>query len=210
MIVRQRTDPLVPVLASSVAFVVLGAVVLVFYPRISDLVGPERDSVVGTSPAPDVQIPIWVCNPEEGVALMLAPLVDAKGLKALNPAFEVGARHFLRLSVHNFAGPDPYRMRLPETGLSSPGGGAPARPATALLRKDVEPYLRTVLQALGAVDLLEVGRGRCGQALLVLPDSPENRSAFVSGTLRFLRRKVERYALESWRQRPDYEKFKDF
>ena len=86
----KRTDPLIPILASSVAFVVVGAIVLVFYPRVRDLIGPEQDSVVGTRASEQVGVPVWICRSEEGVALLIEPWLDAESSKVLGGALRGG------------------------------------------------------------------------------------------------------------------------
>ena len=63
---------------------------------------------------------------------------------------------------------------------------------------------------MGAVSSLEVPKGRAAQALLAIEDPPANRTAFVSGELRFERKLIPRGRLEAWRSRPDYQEFKDF
>ena len=206
----KRTDPLVPILASSVAFVVVGAIVLVFYPRVRDLIGPDKDSVVGVRASAQVGIPIWLCQSEEGVALMIEPCLDAEAARVLGGALEGGPYHFLRLGIYNFDRETPFLFRIPEAGLSSPAGGRPACATANLLRSDVPAHLRTVLDGLGAVQSIEVGKGSSAQALLALAEEPGNRTAFVSGRLRFERRLIQRLTLESWRTHPAYQDFKDF
>ena len=206
----KRTDPLVPILASSVAFVVVGAIVLVFYPRVRDLIGPEKDSVVGVRASEQVGIPVWLCQSEEGVAMMIEPCLDEDAARVLGAALEGGPYHFLRLGIYNFDRETPFVFRIPEAGLSSPEGGSPACATAALLRSEVPAYLRTVLDGLGAVQSIEVGKGSSAQALLAVKESPGKRTAFVSGHLRFERRLIQRLRLESWRVHPAYQDFKDF
>ena len=113
----KRTDPLVPILASSVAFVVVGAIVLVFYPRVRDLIGPEQDSVVGTRASEQVGVPVWICNSEEGVALLIEPWLDDESAAMLSDSLRGGPYHFLRLGIYNFAAESPYVFRIPEAFL---------------------------------------------------------------------------------------------
>ena len=206
----KRTDPLVPILASSVAFVVVGAIVLVFYPRVRDLIGPEQDSVVGMRTSEQVGVPVWVCESEEGVALLIEPWLDPEAAQALGGALKGGPYHFLRLGIYNFAGESSYLFRIPDGGLSSPGGGRPALGSATLLRDEAAAHLRSVLFGLGAVRSVEVAKGQTAQVLLAIEESPENRTAFVSGDLRFERRLIPRGRLEAWRIQPDYQRFKDF
>lgn len=204
---RQRTDPLVPVLAAAVSALVVGSVALVFYPRLRDLIGPEAESVVGAVPDPEGPVPVWVCHAEPGVALMIEPVLDDPTAVELGRALRDGPWHFLRLTVHNFTGPATYSLNLPSAGYVSPEGGTPARPARALLRDDADPQAALVLRALGLAPSLRVEVGHQGQALLVIGDDPAGRTAFVSGTLRFERREVARRDLAAWLQKPDLASF---
>lgn len=206
----KRTDPLVPILASSVAFVVVGATVLVFYPRVRDLIGPEMDSVVGVRTSEQIGVPVWLCRSEDGVALLIEPCFDEEAAKVVGAALKGGPYHFLRLGIYNFGRESPYLFRIPEAGLSSPGGGKPACATAALLRPEAPAHLRTVLAGLGSVQSIEVGKGNSAQALLAVEDAPGNRTAFVSGGLRFERKVIQRIRLESWRIHPRYQEFKDF
>ncbi|MHC4547442.1 MAG: hypothetical protein ACYTEZ_01585 [Planctomycetota bacterium] len=206
---RQRSDPLVPLLAAAVAVVVVGAIGLIFYPRLSRWLGPDRAFVVGAPPSPTATVPVWICRTEDGVALMLEAGSDAGTAETLDRALEDGPYRYLRLSVYNFGRPHAFALELPQAGFTSPEGGAPALPAAARLRADVADHLRAVLRGLGAVARLDVAQGRTGHALLVTKQDPERRTAFVSGALRFERKEVQRRVLASWQRRPDWEKFKN-
>lgn len=205
---RERSDPLIPILGSAVALVVIGAIGLVFYPRISRWFGPERSSVTAHGESPNTRVPVWVCRSVEGVALIVQGGYNGEAAKVLNRALEGGPYHYVRLSVYNFGQDKPFTLELGE--FVSPSGGAAAVPAIRYLRADLEEHRRTVLRGLGAVAKLEVAKGRRGQALLVITDDPGKRSSFVSGNLIFERREVERLRLATWRARPTLKQFMDF
>jgi len=208
---RERTDPLVPLLGVAVFAVVLGAIGLVFYPRIAEWV--DRDERVdAVLVSPDARVPVWVCRGVEGVALLMEPLTERELGEGLADALVPGGpRAFLRLAVYNFAAKEPYVLELPAAGFASPEGGAPAVPVAGLVRPDVEPRLRPILSGLGAVTRLAVAEGRRGQALLAVPDDPQRRTAFVSGELRFERKEVTRWNLARWQRQPSLSEFlKDF
>jgi len=185
--------------------VVTGA--FVFYPRLSRWLGPSRVSVVGEPPSPTEVVPVWLSRGPDGVALLIEPL-DGDTDPGLQEAFGPG-RHFLLLHVYNFAHAGRYVLELPAAGFASPEGGAPARPAAAVLPADLPAPFRPVVTGLGAVGRLEVEKGHAGQALLVIEADPARRTAFVSGDLRFERREVQLGTLASWRQAPDWAHFED-
>ena len=207
---RERSDPLVPLLGLAVALVVLGAFGVVFYPRVVRGLGPHEASVVGEPPSPTATVPVWISHTEDGVALMLEADWDGGTARALDGALEGGPYRYLRLSVYNFAREESFLLELPRAGFASPEGGEPARPAVFVLRPDAAEHLQAVLRGLGAVARLEVAKGRSGYALLVTPEDPQRRTAFVSGELRFERRELQRRVLASWQKRPDWEEFNDF
>lgn len=206
----ERADPLVPLLGLAVAFVVLGAFGVVFYPRIARWLGPHEASVVGEPPSPTATVPVWISRTADGVALVIEADWDPGTAPDLDRGLEGGPYRYLRLSVYNFAHEGPFALNLPPQGFASPEGGEPARPAAAVLRVDAPAHLRAVLRALGAVERLEVAKGRSGHALLVTVADPQRRTAFVSGELRFERRELQRQVLASWQRRPDWEEFNDF
>jgi hypothetical protein len=197
---RERSDPLVPLLGLAVALVVVGAFGAVFYPRLVRWLGPHRASVVGQPPSPTATVPVWISRTEDGVALVIEADWDPGTAPALDRALEGGPHRYLRLSVYNFA----------HEGFASPEGGDPARPAAFLLRPDAAEHLRAVLRGLGAVRHLEVAKGCSGHALLVTAADPRRRTAFVSGKLRFERRELQRRVLAAWQNKPDWEEFNDF
>ena len=205
---RERSDPLIPILGSAVALVVIGAIGLVFYPRISRWFGPGQSSVTGQAESPNTRVPVWVCRSVEGVALIVEGGYTGAAAKILNGALEGGPYHYVRLSVYNFGQDETFSLELDR--FVSPSGGAAAVPAIRHLRADLEEHRQTVLRGLGAVAKLEVAKGRRGQALLVIKDDPGKRSSFVSGNLIFERREVERLRLATWRARPTLKQFMDF
>ena len=207
---RERSDPLVPLLALAVALVVVGAFGVVFYPRIVRWLGPHEASVVGQPPSPTATVPVWISRTEDGVALVLEADSDVGTARTLDRALEGGPYRYLRLSVYNFAREGVFSMELPREGFASPEGGEPARPAVLALRPDAADHLQAVLRGLGAVARLEVAKGCSGHALLVIAADPRRRTAFVSGELRFERRELQRQVLASWQRKPDWEEFNDF
>ncbi len=206
----ERADPLVPLLGLAVAFVVVGAFGVVFYPRVVRWLGPHVESVVGEPPSPTATVPVWISRTQNGVALVIEADWDPGTAPALDRGLQGGPYRYLRLSVYNFAHEGPYGLKLPPQGFASPEGGEPARPAAAVLRADAPEHLRAVLRALGAVERLEVAKGCSGHALLVTTADPRRRTAFVSGELRFERRELPRRVLASWQRTPDWEEFNDF
>jgi hypothetical protein len=207
---RERSDPLVPLLGLAVALVVVGAFGVVFYPRVVRWLGPHEASVVGEPPSPTATVPVWISHTEDGVALVLEADWDKGTARVLDGALEGGPYRYLRLSVYNFAREGVFLLELPRAGFVSPEGGEPARPAAFVLRADAAEHLQAVLRGLGAVARLEVEKGRSGHALLVTAEDPQRRTAFVSGELRFERRELQRHVLASWQKRPDWEEFNDF
>jgi len=207
---RERGDPLVPVLGVVVAIVVIGTVGFVFVPRVSAWMGATQPSVVGRAPSPSAPVPVWVSRAGDGVALMIEPGRDAGTAAVLDHGLRDGPWHYLLLTVYNFGGEEDFALDLPAKGLLSPEGGGNALPAAGLLRADAPDYLRAVLRGMGAVDRLVVAKGHTGQALLVVSGDPQRRSAFVAGPLRFERRELTRQSLAAWQQQPDWEAFKDF
>jgi hypothetical protein len=207
---RERSDPLVPLLGLAVALIVVGAFGVVFYPRVVRWLGPRQESVVGEPPSPTATVPVWISRTEDGVALVIEADWDPGTAPALDRALKGGPYRYLRLSVYNFAHEGPFRLELPPQGFASPEGGEPARPAASVLRADAAEHLRAVLRGLGAVAQLEVAQGCSGHALLVTGADPRRRTAFVSGELRFERRELPRRVLASWQNRPDWEEFNDF
>ena len=204
---RQRFDPLVPILGSAVALVVIGAAAFIFYPALSRFFGPGQPAVAREQASPSAIVPVWVCRAESGVALMLESGCDQGSARALDRGLVGGPHRYLRLSVYNFARKEPFLLELPREGFDTPEGGPRARPAAHLLRPDAPAHLLAVLRGLGAVTDLRVGLGRNGHALLVVSGDPSSRTAFVSGRLRFERRELERLALASWRAQPALETF---
>jgi len=198
---------LLPFLATAVFTVVVGAIAIVFWPRVAAWVDANGAVVVQAPPSPTETVPVWVCRTADGVALILEP-GDANE-ERLNGALEGGPYHYLRLTVYNFDRPTSFVLDLPSAGLASPEGGPNARPAAALVPAGTEEHLRVVLRGLGAVERLAVERGRAGQALLVVPKDPSRRTAFVHGDLRFERREVQRIALAAWRRKPDLEQLRN-
>lgn len=207
---RERPDPLVPVLGSAVALVVIGVVGLVFVPRISRWFGPGQDSVVARPPSPAAAVPVWICRTHEGVALILEEVFSEATSEVLDRAFSGGRHHYLRLSVCNFAGAEPFSLEVPPEGLASPEGGPPAVPAERRLRPGPQGHMGAIMRGLGAVDGLTVERGRRGQLLLLIAENPSGRTAFSAGKLVFERREVERRILAAWNQQPDMGGFEDF
>lgn len=207
---RDRADPLFPILATAVSIVVLGSVVLVFYPKLSGVLG-GRGEALERPPAPTANVHVWACRSVTGAAILLKPYtLDNEGLE---PALDLEGvtLHYLLLSVFNFSGPDPVLVDLSGASLLSPEGGAPLLPVARFVRKDVPATLRPVLRALGALEQrIEVAPGRSGQLLLAVSADPSDRTAFVSGEYSFERVEISRQKLAAWLQRPDWKGFLDF
>jgi len=202
----ERRDPLLPLLAVAVSFV-LAAAVFHFYPRVSRWLGSDVPAVVGEFQPPDEAVPVWVCRSVEGVGLLLRGIRDEEGL---GEAFEGGPYRLLTLHVWNFAREEAFALTLPEGGFVSPEGGDPAFPAARFLKADAPPRLRPLLLGLGAVGSLTVPKGHAGKALLAVRGDPGKRTAFVSGGLTFERKELERRTLARFEQRPDPKQFEDF
>jgi len=202
----QRSDPLVTVLGSAVALVVLGAVGLVFYPRISRWFGPERTSVSGIRPQPGARVPVWVCRSVSGVALLLEASQNGAGL---DEAVTGGPFSYLRLSVYNFGRGSPFPLDLSGKFVAPDGGPVPGAVA-ARLRPDLSAERLTILRGIGAVDRLLVPEGHLGVALLAIDGDLAKRRSFAFGDLMFERRELKRQALAEWRRHPDLKQFLDF
>lgn len=202
----ERKDPILPLLATAVSLVLVASV-FHFYPRVSQWLGPEVESVTGEHERGDVAVPVWVCRGVDGVGLLLSGDVHDEGIDG---AFAGGPYRFLTLQVYNFARDEPYELILPPKGLVSPDGGEPALPAAALVKPDAPAALRPVLLALGAVPSLRVPKGHAGKALLAVRGDPARRTAFVSGALTFERKELQRRALARFEQRPDRKQFEEF
>ncbi|MHC4449558.1 MAG: hypothetical protein ACYS0E_05350 [Planctomycetota bacterium] len=209
---QKRSDPLIPILGSAVSLVVLGAILLVFYPRVSSWFAQDEAAVIQPLVDLEEEVPLWKCTSTDGVAMLIEPMLMAgDGTDpALDSMLEGGPYRYLRLTVYNFDTGDSYRLELPGNGFDSPEGGARLLPAAARVRPGLSAVSRTVLSGLGSVPVLEVPPGRHGQILLVTTADVTARTAFVSGELRFERRKVTRYALAAWRERPEFKTFQDF
>jgi hypothetical protein len=211
-LVHKRSDPLIPILGSAVSLVVLGAILLVFYPRVSAWFEKDEGAVVLSLPAPGEVVPLWTCSPRPGVALLIE-MLDIAG-EAADPALDSmlagGPYLYLRLSAYHFEGDEPYRIDVPGAGFDSPEGGARLLPAAACLRPDLDAAARSVLAGLGAVGSLDLESGRQGQILLVATGDVSTRTAFLSGSLKFERRAVTRYALAAWHEEPRLQSFLDF
>ena len=207
---RERADPLFPILATAVSIVVLGSVVLVFYPKLSSVLAGHGEAVA-RPPAPTANVHVWACRSVTGAALLLKPYsLDGAGLE---PALDLEGvtLHYLLLSVFNFSGPDAVRVDLSQAALLSPEGGAALLPVAVFVRKDAPATLRPVLRALGALEKqIEVAPGRSGQLLLAVTDDPGERTAFVSGEYAFERVEISRQRLAAWLERPDWKGFQDF
>jgi hypothetical protein len=203
---RERKDPLLPLLATAVSLVLVAAA-FHFYPRFARWFGPNEAAVAGEVQSPDDAVPVWVCRGVEGVGLILRGSREDDGL---GDAFVGGPYRFLTLHVYNFAREEPFDLKLPEGGFVSPEGGEPALPAARLVKEDAPLRLRPVLLGLGAVTSLRVPRGYAGQALLAIRGDPAPRTAFVSGALTFERRELLRRTLAQFEQRPDSKQFEDF
>ena len=203
---RERKDPLLPLLATAVSLVLVGAV-FHFYPRFARWLGSNEAAVAGQVQSPGDAVPVWVCRGVEGVGLILRGGREDDGLGA---AFEGGPYRFLTLHVYNFARAEAFELNLPEGGFVSPEGGDPAFPAARFVKEDAPARLRPVLLGLGAVTSLRVPMGHSGKALLAIRGDPAPRTAFVSGALTFERRELERRALAQFEQRPDKKQFEDF
>lgn len=202
---RQRKDPLLPLLASAVSVVILGAM-FHFYPRVQRWLGPDLGAVSGHVQPPGEAVPVWVCREVEGVGLLLRATRD----ETLDGAFEGGPYRLLTLHVWNFAREEPFDLALPEKGFVSPEGGDPAFPAARLVRPDAPERLRPVLLGVGAVTSLSVPKGRSGKVLLAVASDPAPRTAFICGTLTFERRELERRTLAQFESKPDRKQFEDF
>jgi len=201
---EKRGDPLVPLLASAVAAVVVGAVLFVFFPRLERwLQRRSGDALLAPVPARDTPVGVWVSSSADGAALLLEYFSDPASEAEVHGALRGGAPHLLLLTACNVSGPEPLVVDLTSSGVAGPGGATVAVAAANLLRHDVAPALLPVLKALGAVARLEVPRGRSGQMLLAAYEDPRPLPELSAGALRFERREVTRVALATWRSRPD-------
>ena len=70
-----------PILGSAVALVVVGAIALVFYPRVARWFGPKESSVGVSVASPTATVPIWVCRSVDGVALLPITVVFGVNLR---------------------------------------------------------------------------------------------------------------------------------
>jgi len=210
--VQQRSDPLIPILGSAVTLVCLGAVLLVFYPRISMLMADRQGGVVHAVPPDDAVLPLWVCRTEDGVALLIEPvaLTGETTDKGIDGLLGGGPYHYLKLSVYNFGRDEPIRIELPADGFDSPEGGPRLVPVGVLIPEALELASRRLLKGLGAVRFLEVPPHSSGQALLAVSQDVSARTEFVSGTLRFERREIARWALAQWHETPALKVFLKF
>ncbi len=200
---EKRGDPLVPLLGSAVAAVVVGAILFVFYPRLERWIERrEGAAIADVLPARDAPVGVWVCRTVEGAALLLEYFSDPASEQEVHAALRAGAPHLLLMTVCNVSGPDPLTIDLVDAGLKLGSGATAAIPAANLLRRDIEPSLLPVLGALGAVARLDVPRGRSGQILFAAFADPSKEPHLLAGTLRFERTEVTRVALAAWRSRP--------
>jgi hypothetical protein len=206
---RQRADPLVPILGSAVALLFVFTVGFIFYPRVAHWIQVRASPALERNGDRERSVPVWLCRSEQGVALILQPAPDVDAARGLDAALAPGGRHHLVLSVYNFARPDAYSFD-PKGGLDAEGGAARARPVAGLVRPDAPEHLRAVLRGLGAVEAVTVEPGHCGKLLLAVEGDPSATAAFVGGTLRFERREVRRRTLAKWESSPHLEGFLDF
>jgi len=210
---ERRSDPLIPILGSAVTLVCLGAVLLVFYPRLRSILADDRGAVVRSVAPAEGKIPLWVCRTEEGVALLLEPLElsgDTKD-KALDSILAGGTHHYLRLRVYNFGRDEDYVLALPAQGFDSPEGGPRLVPCASMLPKDIASASLKLMRGLGAVATLTVAPGHHARALFATSGNDlSQRTAFLSGGLTFERREVARGTLAQWHQTPALRQFLDF
>ncbi len=203
---NQRSDPLVPILGTAVSLVVIASVFFVFYPRLRAHWADEDNPVVSNTQDPDGVVAVWLAR-ADGVALVVSEHGDAGEAAVLSSGMRAGPHRFLMLTIYNFERETPFTYEVPSTGLSSPEGGAPAMAAATLLRPDAPAALAPILAALGPSPRVTVAPGHLGQILLVVPDNPAQRTAFVNGTQRFERRELTRRSLASWRSGPTLKEF---
>ena len=193
--------------------VCLGAVLLVFLPRVRAIVAADRGAVTRTLPPAEGKIPTWICRSQEGVALLVEP-IELSGVttdKALDSIFKGGKHRYLRLSVYNFGRDDDFTLKLPADGFDSPEGGARLVPCASLIPDDISAAHRVTVLGLGAVSMLRVAPGHHARALLAAADEDlSQRTAFVTGGLTFERREVPRIVLAKWHQAPALRAFEDF
>ncbi len=214
---QQRSDPLIPILGSAVSLVVIGAILLVFVPRVSDWFEERADTVVEPLPDAAQAIPLWTAVPQAGVAMLIEPLTltgDATD-PALDLMLEGGPYRYYRLRVYNFEGKNSVRVDLGGGGTTTPGfdspeGGARLLPAAAKILPTIDARSRTVLVGLGATATLEVPPGESGQLLLVATADVSARTAFTRGSLQFRRKEKARRDLASWHEHPTLKQFQDF
>lgn len=207
---RHRADPLVPILGSAVALLVVFTVGFIFYPRVAHWLEVRSSPALERNGERERNVPVWVCRSEEGVALILRPAPDLDAAAALEPALAPGTRRYLLLSVYNFAREAPYVFSVPQEGLASPEGGPRATPVSRLVRPEAPEHLRAILRGLGAADRVQVEPGHCGKLLLAADGEPAPGTAFAAGSLRFERREIGRRTLAAWEARPDLSRFLDF
>jgi hypothetical protein len=214
---QQRSDPLIPILGSAVSLVVIGAILLVFVPRVSDWFEERSDSVVKALPDPDRAIPLWTCESQPGVAMLIEPLtLTGDGKDAVLDRMLVGGPYrYYRLRVYNFEGKEPVRVDLASgdaatSGFDSPEGGVRLVPAAGSISPAADLRARTVLAGLGATSTLAVPPGESGQILLIASADLSARTGFSRGTLQFQRKEKARSAIASWHEQPTLKQFSDF
>lgn len=205
-----RGDPVVPLLASAVAAIVLGSIVFVFYPHVADWIASQKAGVSGRRDAAETEVPVWVCRNLEGVALFLEPYPDGSAERVLNEAMPQGPRNYLLLQVFNFAGPEKVSFDFTKEPLRAVDGVVLPQPAADLLRESVPPALIPVLRGLGAVHAIDVARGRSGQALFVVFGDASRHAAYALGDLQFDLRRVALGKLAGFRRSPDLKGFREF
>ena len=206
---RERSDPLVPILGSAVFVVVILAIGL-FYPRVAKWFGPDQPSVTVRGDEPEERVPVWICRSIDGVAILLEQRFDERESRALDRALIGGPHHYLRMTVMNFSRAEPFIVQIGSDGLVSPGGGLPLRSAHEFIRQDALQHLRLVVEGQGAVPRIEVAEGHQGQLLLVTPAAVAERGSFAYGKLLFERRELVRRTLASWQRRPTLKEFLEF
>lgn len=209
---QQRSDPLVPILGSAVALVVLGAVLVVFAPRVSEWLEERVDTVVSPLPDATQPIPLWTCDAEPGVAMLIEPLtLTGDGTdRELDKMLSGGPYRYYRLRVYNFEGKAAVQLDLESSGFDSPEGGARLLPASAKMLASVDARSRTILLGLGATTTLAIPPGESGQMLLVAAADVSARTSFTRGTLNFQRKEKARRDLAAWHAQPSLKQFGDF
>ena len=214
---QQRSDPLVPILGAAVSLVVVGAVLLVFVPKVSSWFAEDNGGVVVPVPDRAEAIPFWASTSVPGVGMVIEPLtLTGDGTDARLDSLLTGGPHrYYRLRIYNFEQDEPVRIDLGASGdaardgFDSPEGGPRLLPATLARPAKITATTEAVLTGLGCVTEVEVPKGQIAQVLLIASKDVSARTAFSRGEWTFTRREMLRAELAAWHQEPTLKRLKD-